>query len=321
MLTHLALTTGAIAEKVRSARAHLASCALCPRRCGASRLEGRRGFCGQGGTARIARALPHFGEEPPLSGGRGAGTIFFSGCTMRCLFCQNYQISHHGMGDDVSAGELARVMLSLQQRGCHNIELVSPTPHIPFIVEALERAAAEGLFLPIVYNSNGYVTPEALALLDGLVDIYLPDMKFGDDGSSRLLAAAPDYTEHNRAAVREMARQAGALLLDEAGIAERGTLVRLLLLPHGLERAEESMRFLPGSASLSIMSQYAPLHRAAEIPALLDGVPEGRAQELAALALELGITDLWVQEPGAQALFLPDFRQDNPFGEENRGAC
>jgi putative pyruvate formate lyase activating enzyme len=243
---------------------------------------------------------------------------------MRCVFCQNHQLSHENLGEDFTPERLARTFLLLQTEGCHNIELVSPTPHIPAILEALATAVEIGLRIPIAYNSNGYLTYEALDLLDGIVDIYMPDMKFSDDDTASRLASAPRYRGHNRDAAAEMFRQVGSLTLDSDGMAERGTLVRILLLPRGMEGAEETLRFVATSISpdisVSIMGQYAPLHKASEIPGLLDPIPAERAQALASLAGDLGFGDLWVQEEGAEAVFIPDFRQDNPFGEANTAA-
>ena len=263
--------TEAFSERIEKIRDLLSPCRLCPRECRVDRLAGQTGFCGQGGRARVAKALPHFGEEPPLTGTGGAGTVFFSGCALRCLYCQNYQISQEGLGGEVSAEALADIFLDLQQRGCHNLDLVSPTPHWPFILEALNLAIPRGLRLPIVYNTHGYISIELLRCLEGVVDIYLPDMKYGTDESARTLSQVSDYTRHNRAAVREMVRQVGRLKMDSQGIAVRGVLVRHLVLPGSLAGTPEVLQELleiSHRVPLSLMSQYRPCHLAPEHPSL-----------------------------------------------------
>ena len=195
------------------------------------RLKGEKGFCGQGLKAKVARALPHFGEEPPLSGSRGAGTVFFSGCALRCLYCQNFQISQEGIGEELVPEVLAGIFLDLQNQGCHNLDLVSPTPHLPFILSALEAAVSQGFHLPIVYNTHGYLSETVLDLLEGIVDIYLPDMKYGEDKTAARYSQVEDYPYYNRAAVQQMFRQVGPLKTNEQGIGFRGLLVRHLVLP------------------------------------------------------------------------------------------
>lgn len=215
---------------------------------------------------------PHFGEEAPLVGRNGSGTIFFSYCNLHCVFCQNYTISQLGEGEPVARETLASMMLSLQDRGCHNINLVSPTHVVPYILEALDIAAAKGLHLPLVYNTGGYDAIETLKLLDGIVDIYMPDMKYSDGKTAERLSSIKDYPKINRAAVKEMHRQVGDLKLDEDGIAQRGLLVRHLVLPNGLAGTQAIVKFLANEVStntyLNIMSQYRPCHKAFEIPGL-----------------------------------------------------
>ena len=206
-----AWASGELRAKTRTAWGLLSSCELCPRNCRVNRLKGEKGFCRQGPRAKVARALPHFGEEPPLSGSRGAGTVFFSGCALRCLYCQNYQISQEGIGEELEAEELARLFLKLQNQGCHNLDLVSPTPHLPFIFSALEIAISQGFCLPIVYNTHGYLSDAALGLLEGMVDIYLPDMKYGDNENASRLSQVEDYVDYNQAAVKQMFEQVGPL--------------------------------------------------------------------------------------------------------------
>lgn len=215
---------------------------------------------------------PHFGEESPLVGSCGSGTIFFTNCNLRCLFCQNYDISHLGRGEEVSGGQLAAIMLNLQRSGCHNVNLVSPTHFVPQILEALCMAAEEGLRLPLVYNTGGYESSETLALLDGVVDIYMPDAKYWGPEVARLLSEAPDYPEVMRQALKEMHRQVGDLAIDGLGIARRGLLVRHLVLPEGLAGTREVMNFIAKEISpntyVNVMAQYRPCYRAQEIPEL-----------------------------------------------------
>jgi putative pyruvate formate lyase activating enzyme len=285
------------------------------------RLSGQTGFCGQGAHARVARALPHFGEEPPLTGQRGAGTVFFTGCALRCLYCQNHQISQEGLGEEVSPAALADLFLDLQQQGCHNLDLVSPTPHWPAILEALELAVPRGLRLPLVYNTHGYVSTELLQCLEGIVDIYLPDMKYGGDESARLLSQVPDYTRHNRAAVREMYRQVGPLETDPEGIAFRGLLVRHLILPEGLSGTAGVLQELLEISSripLSLMSQYRPLHRAADQPLLRRPLTGNEYRQALELAEQLGFEEIFAQELASAEIYYPDFQQENPFQTKNK---
>lgn len=265
------LRSGELRRRVEQARALLSPCRLCPRECGADRLAGDTGFCRVGARARVASFGPHFGEETPLVGSGGSGTIFFSGCNLACLFCQNYDISQLDQGREVSAEALAGFMLDLQEYGCHNINFVTPTHVVPQILEALEIAAGQGLRLPLVYNCGGYEHLDTLRLLDGIIDIYMPDAKYDDPQVGERLSAAPDYPAVNRAALREMHRQVGDLTLDEAGLAVRGLLVRHLVLPEGLAGTEGIMRFLAELSPdtyVNVMPQYRPCFRAAEVPAL-----------------------------------------------------
>jgi putative pyruvate formate lyase activating enzyme len=250
----------------------LEECRLCPRACGVNRLAGESGQCRVTSQVIVSSYGPHLGEEAPLVGQNGSGTIFFSYCNLHCVFCQNYVISQLGEGEAVTKETLAGMMLSLQAQGCHNINLVSPTHVVPYILEALDIAAAKGLNLPLVYNTGGYDSLETLKLLDGIVDIYMPDMKYSDAKTAERLSDVKDYPAVNRAAVREMHRQVGDLKLDENGIAQRGLLVRHLVLPEGLAGTQEIVEFLAKEISantyLNIMSQYHPCHRAFDIPGL-----------------------------------------------------
>jgi len=276
------------------------------------------GFCGAGPLPRVARWLCHRGEEPPLSGRNGSGTIFFSGCSLRCVFCQNAAISQAGEGREVTPEALAGIMLELQHRGCHNINLVSPTHYAPPIATAVGLARRGGLSVPIVYNTHGYDTAEALACMDGSVDIYLVDMKYANDRTARAFSGVEGYREANRAAVREMVGQVGPLQVDPAcGLAIRGVLVRILLLPGGLEGAQGSLSYLKSRFSaelpVSIMSQYAPVHRAREYPPLDRALEHAEYEEAVAFAVRLGFRNLWLQDLAASSVGLPDFHASDPF--------
>jgi putative pyruvate formate lyase activating enzyme len=239
---------------------------------------------------------PHFGEEAPLVGSHGSGTIFFTYCNLHCAFCQNYTISQLGEGSPVNRGQLAEMMLSLQARGCHNINLVSPTHVVPYILEALELAAAKGLHLPLVYNSGGYDAIETLKLLDGVVDIYMPDMKYSDAKTAEELSGIKDYPTVNKAAVKEMHRQVGDLQIDENGVAQRGLLVRHLVLPNKLAGTEEVVGFLAQKVSantyLNIMAQYHPCHRAFDMPQLARPLKSEEFQDAIELAHRQGLNRL-----------------------------
>ncbi len=260
-----AFESGALAARAERALEELRSCRLCPRECGADRLEGRTGICGTGRFAAVSSAFPHHGEESCLSGRNGSGTIFFTFCNLKCVFCQNHDISWEGEGASVGPEDLAGMMLSLQRLGCHNINFVTPSHVVPQILEALPRAVEKGLRLPLVYNTGGYDSMAVLGLLDGLVDIYMPDFKFWDPAVAKRLADAKDYPEVARRAVREMHRQVGDLALDGEGIAVRGVLVRHLVMPGGLAGTREVARFLTGLSRdtfVNVMGQYRPAGRA-----------------------------------------------------------
>jgi putative pyruvate formate lyase activating enzyme len=263
-------------ERIDAAFALLESCTLCPRRCGSRRLAGEKGACGAGADLLLSSAAPHFGEERELVMRGGSGTIFLAGCNLGCLFCQNHDISHivgEGAGvRAVTAGETADVMLSLQAIGCHNINFVTPTHFTPQIMEAIASARRRGLTLPVVYNCGGYESVETLELLEGFVQIYMPDLKFTDPAVADQLAGAPDYPARVREAIREMHHQVGDLENDRGGAARRGLLVRHLVMPGGLAGTAEAMRFLAEEISpntrVNIMDQYRPCFRATEVPGL-----------------------------------------------------
>ncbi|MDD1653643.1 MAG: radical SAM protein, partial [Methanomicrobiales archaeon] len=239
---------GMLRERVEQALSLLEECRVCPRRCGVNRLQDERGYCRTGRHAVVSSSGPHYGEEPPLVGRRGSGTIFFTHCNLRCAFCQNYPISQGGEGMEVGAERLAGIMLSLQELGCHNINFVTPTHVVPQILEAVAIAAERGLSIPLVYNSGGYDSVETLRLLDGIFDIYMPDAKYGSDDVALRLSDAPGYVAVNQAALREMHRQAGDLEVND-GIAVRGLIIRHLVLPHGLAGTDTVMRFIADELS------------------------------------------------------------------------
>lgn len=288
---------GRLAERAAEASAHLRRCDLCARDCRVDRTRTVRGAaCRTGVDCVVSSFGPHHGEERPLSGVRGSGTIFFAWCNLRCLACQNWEISWIGTGRAVTTAELATMMLSLQRQGCHNINLVSPSHVVAQVVAAVAMAAGHGLRLPLVYNTGGYDSPEALRLLDGIVDIYMPDMKFGDDGVARRYAKVRGYPAVNRAAVREMHRQVGDLVLNADGVAVRGLLVRHLVLPGGLAGTREVLAFLADEISprtyVNIMTQYRPCHRAGEIRELGQRPSPAEFQEAFDIARSLGLMRL-----------------------------
>jgi len=288
---------GALRQRAEEARATLEECRLCGRECGANRLETTKGAaCRTGSKAIVSSFNAHFGEEDPLVGQHGSGTIFFANCNLKCQFCQNYEISQMGEGREVEPHELAAMMLQLQSRGCHNINFVSPTHVVPQILEALLIATEKGLRVPLVYNTGGFDGPEALRLMDGIIDIYMPDMKYADAEVGRRLSKVQDYPSVNQAGVKEMHRQVGDLTLDERGIALRGLLVRHLVLPDGLAGTEEIVQFLAQHISrdtyLNVMGQYRPTYRAHEYQEINRRPSPEELEGAVTLALDAGLTRL-----------------------------
>lgn len=253
-------------------KARLSDCDLCPRQCHVDRYSGGDGICGMSADIRISSANLHHGEEPPLSGTRGSGTIFMTGCNLKCAYCQNYPISQLRHGQDISHETLVKTMLQLQVRGAHNINFVTPTHYIAQIAEAIVDARESGLVIPIVYNSSGYDSVDVLRLLDGLIDIYLPDMRYSDSENAEKYSSAPDYPSVNRAAIKEMFRQVGLLETDDEGIAKRGLIIRHLVLPEDISGTRDTLAFISEEispkTSISLMSQYFPAHRASEFEPL-----------------------------------------------------
>jgi len=263
---------GELEKKVEKAIELLKNCKICPRECGVNRLKGEKGFCRTGRKAIVASYNPHFGEEAPLVGKKGSGTIFISSCNLLCSFCQNYEISHLMEGVEVEAEQLAYMMLELQNMGCHNINFVTPTHVVPQILEALLIAVKQGLTLPLVYNSGGYDKKETIKFLEGIFDIYMPDFKFWDSKWSAKYMNAPDYRERAKEAIKEMHRQVGDLILNEEGIAVRGLIVRHLVMPNGIAGTEHIMKFIAEEVSkntyVNVMDQYRPCGKAIEDPVI-----------------------------------------------------
>jgi putative pyruvate formate lyase activating enzyme len=297
LATYLELyRSGQLRERIDRAISLLESCSVCPRSCGVNRLVGDAGKCRTPREAMVSSYGPQFGEETPLVGKSGSGTIFFTNCNLRCIFCQNYSISQLGEGRRVSKKELAYIMLSLQDKGCHNINLVSPTHVVPQILEALELAVESGLHLPLVYNSGGYESVETLRILDGVIDIYMPDMKYGDEETARELSGVENYPEINKAAIKEMHQQTGDLEVDEEGVAQRGLLVRHLVLPNGLAGTKCIMDFLSNEVSrntyVNVMDQYHPCYKAFQVPSLRRRISSAEFNEALSLAREGGLSQL-----------------------------
>lgn len=276
-------------------------CRICPRECSAQRLKGETGFCGAQGTELVVSSYhPHFGEERPLVGRGGSGTIFFSHCNLKCVFCQNWQISYLGRGSVRSIDELADMMLQLQKLGCHNINLVTPTHYSAHILKALDIAAAKGLRLPIVYNTSGWELPEVIKLLDGVVDIYLPDFKYWDSQmAGQYSTGAESYPAFAKQAILEMHRQVGVVKLDESGIAYRGLMIRVLVMPDGVSGSEKVIEWiaknLPKDTYVNIMGQYTPQHQAYNYPQISRRVTAEEYERVVRRAKELGLTNLDVR--------------------------
>jgi putative pyruvate formate lyase activating enzyme len=312
--------SGELNERAERLKRRLAECDICPRACGVNRLEGDRGYCKSGRLVSVASRCAHHGEEPALSGTRGSGTIFFSGCNLRCVYCQNSQISQgHGPYEQIDSRGLAQMMLYLQEElHCHNINLVSPTHYVPQIVEAICQAVPLGLNIPIVYNTNAYDSLETISALDGIVDIYLPDIKYASDKQAKRFSDAPKYVEYNRPAIAEMYRQVGNLITDDKGIAQRGMILRHLILPNRLAGSEDSLKWVATALSrdvtLSIMAQYYPCHHAPDELLLARRITAGEYREVVEIVNSLGLDNGWLQQLDSAEHYLPDFqREGHPF--------
>ncbi len=299
----------------------LEHCTLCPKECGVNRIKGERGFCTCGADCVVAHYGPHFGEEPPISGPAGSGTVFFSPCNLRCLFCQNYQISQRTSGEKVSTAQLADIFMDLEKRGCHNINLVSPTPYAPQIASAIRRARGRGVAIPFLYNTNAYENRETIRMLDGLIDIYLPDLKYAGSAVASKLSAAPGYPERAMEAITEMKSQVGDLVV-ERGVAKRGLLIRHLVLPGGLAGTRRLVAWIKKAlgpqTALSLMSQYYPGYRADAYPLINRRIRADEYYPLVALLREEGFENVFTQELESAVSYQPDFKKKKPFSDEQR---
>jgi len=278
----------------------LESCSICPHQCKVNRLKGKSGFCKTGLKPKVCSFLPHHGEEPPISGSRGSGTIFFSYCNMACVYCQNYEFSQMGSGEEAGFEELADYMLQLQDMGCHNINLVSPTHVMPQFLKALSIAIPKGLKIPIVYNTGGYELPEIIKLLDGIVDIYLPDMRYADNEMSVKYSSAPDYPKYNQEALKEMHRQVGIAKTDNEGIIKKGVIIRHLVLPDNIAGTDKIMKFIATELSkdtyISLMSQYFPCYKAAQHKEILRRISSEEYESAKAAMEKYGLSNGWLQD-------------------------
>jgi putative pyruvate formate lyase activating enzyme len=290
------LQSGLLKIKVQQASEILQSCRLCPRQCNVNRLGGEKGICRTTDQAVVSGYHAHFGEEAPLVGRFGSGTIFFSHCNLKCNFCQNFDISHKGTGKPVSDVELADMMLNLQKEGCHNINFVTPSHVVPQILSAVLLAAERGLTLPLVYNTSAYDAVETLRILDGVIDIYMPDFKFWDPRSSDITCGAPDYPDAARKAILEMHRQVGDLVMDATGLAQRGVLIRHLIMPDRLAETHEIMKFIAANISINtyinVMPQYCPSGDIGNIKWLRRKITEQEYARAIQYALDAGLTRL-----------------------------
>jgi putative pyruvate formate lyase activating enzyme len=288
---------GKLTQRVKQAQAILERCQLCPRKCGVNRLKGEKGFCQAPARVVIYSAHPHFGEEEPITGQQGSGTIFISNCNLRCIFCQNWPIAHEGQGREVSDEEFAGMMLQLQKIGCHNINIVTPTHVMPNILGALQVASRKGLRIPLFYNTSGYERVEILKILDGIVDIYKPDMKYSDGArAEKYSSGARDYPEVARKAIQEMHRQVGVLKSDENGFALRGLLIRHLVMPNRIAGTEQFVKWvsenLPKNTYVNIMAQYRVEYKAYEYPELARGITVEEFLEAMDWAQKYGLINL-----------------------------
>lgn len=289
-------------ERTQALYALLNPCRLCPHRCGINRVRTSKGKCRSGGgkSVFISSYNIHLGEEPPISAARGSGTIFFTNCSLSCVFCQNYPISQLRNGNEISVEQLSLIMLELQQRGAHNINFVTPTHYVAQIVEAVGAAREKGLVIPLVYNCSGYEEVETLKLLDGIIDIYMPDMKYSDDVNAVKYSSAPNYTETNRKAIKEMHRQVGELRLDTDDVAVKGLIIRHLVLPNNISGSARVLEFIAKEISpktfISLMSQYHPANKTERYPELSRKVSAKEYKQAVKLAENLGLDNGWIQE-------------------------
>ena len=314
--------SGELNRRVEALEARLKRCDICPRQCFANRLQDERKFCRSGALPIVASVCAHKGEEPVLSGTRGSGTIFFGNCNMHCVYCQNYQISQDPekqRENEITCTELAKRMIYLQDElHCHNINLVSPTHFVPQITRAILEAIPMGLHLPLVYNTGGYERVETISVLDGIIDIYLPDLRYASERWAMKYSGAAYYVKHARGAIKEMYRQVGNLALDEDEIAVKGLIVRHLILPNNLAGSEDTLTWiateLSPAVTVSIMSQYYPVHQATGITDLARKITTEEYSSVVDIVNRLGLENGWLQELGADSNYRPDFERENhPF--------
>ena len=303
-------------DKVSRLKEIFKECVLCPRKCHVNRTKGELGYCRLPAKIVMNCVLAHHGEEPPLSGKNGAGTIFFSSCNLGCIYCQNYQISQSTAGRQLSVSQMAEVMLDLHRRGCHNVEPVTPTPQAPLVIEALCLARAQGLIVPFVYNCGGYENPDIIKLLDGMVDIYLPDFKYGLEKDAVDFSSAPGYPRFALDSIKEMMKQVGDGLELKNGVAQKGIIIRHLVLPDRIENSKEVLRMIKKeistSVQLSLMSQYTPVAKVRNHPILKRRITKHEYEQVTDYALKLGFDNIFVQEVNDEEL-TPDFDRKNPF--------
>lgn len=289
----------------------LNSCTVCPRNCKVDRNISE-GFCRSGALVKVAKAYGHMWEEPCISGNNGSGTVFFSNCNLRCVFCQNHDISQEDIGKEISTERLSEIFLEQQERGLHNINLVNPTHYVPQIKEALKKAKEKGLKLPIVYNSNGYEGIESLKSLEGFIDIYIPDLKYFDDKYSLKYSKAPNYFAIASAAINEMVRQTGSPIFNEEGIMQRGVIIRHLMLPGLLFDSKKVVDYIyktyGDEVYLSLMNQYTPMFKAADYPEINKYLNPEHYEALIDHCLDLGYKNAFIQDTGTNTTaFVPDF--------------
>ncbi|MFC1899314.1 radical SAM protein [Chloroflexota bacterium] len=314
--------SGELKKRAERLEARLSACDICPHNCGVNRLNGEQGICHSAALPIVASVCAHHGEEPAISGSRGSGTIFFGNCNLSCIYCQNHQISQvweKQRANETDCSTLAKHMLYLQNElCCHNINLVSPTHFVPLIVRAVLEAASLGLKIPLVYNTNGYDSALTLKELDGIIDIYLPDLRYANNKYAEKFSKAEDYVTHSHAAIKEMYRQTGNLVTDDDGIAERGLVVRHLILPAMLSGSRKSLTWLAEEISpevtVSLMAQYSPLFRAGQTTMLNRKITLAEYNYVLALLDELGMKNGWTQEMESAGKYIPDFeRKGHPF--------
>ncbi|MFA6383906.1 MAG: radical SAM protein [Candidatus Omnitrophota bacterium] len=300
--------TGRLDAVINAVYPLLSACSICPRKCKVNRLKGETGFCKTGLQPEVYSFLAHHGEEPPISGTKGSGTIFFSHCNMACVYCQNYEFSQEiKQGGGVSNQELAKIMFNLQESGCHNINLVSPTHIMPQILKSLKIAINMGLNIPLVYNTSGYELPEMIKMLDGIIDVYLPDMRYADTTLSQKFSNAPKYPFYNQASIKEMHRQVGIAQINDKGIIKKGLIVRHLVLPANISGTEKIMKFLAQEVSantyISLMSQYTPYYKACDYPELNHRLNSNEYEAAQNSMDKYGLHNGWMQDSGGLERF------------------